>query len=94
MHKRKGKDYYSCAIHCEMTDEDTIKKLHNVLGVGRISMRPIRGIRKPTWILSIQKQQEIFDTLIRIRPYLLQRRAIAAEEMFNYLEDKICGQNT
>lgn len=92
MFKRKGKEYYQCSILCEMTDEDTIKELQNVLGVGTFSQRPIRGVRKPTWILCIQKQKDVFDTLIYIMPYLKSRRLAKAKQMFNYLEP-ICTAN-
>lgn len=90
MHKRKGKDYFQCAIHCEMTDQDTIEELAKVLGVGTVSQRPERGQRKRTWILSIQKHQDIFNTLIRIGPYLMGRRREKAAKMFSYLEPKVC----
>lgn len=92
MSKRKGKEYYQCSILCEMTDEDTIMELHNVLGVGRVSQRPTRINRKPTWILSIQKQKDVFDTLICIMPYLSKRRLEKARKLFDYLEP-ICVQN-
>lgn len=93
MHKRKGKDYYQCAIHCEMTDEDTIISLQKALGAGRVSQRDARGVRKPTWILSIQRQKDIFDTLIRVMPYLGDRRLSKASDMFEYLEEIVCVRN-
>jgi len=86
--KRKGKEYYQCSILCEMTDEDTVNTLYSVLGVGNVSKRPRRGIRKPTWILSIYKQIDVFDTLIKIMPYLHSRRLAKAKELFTYLESK------
>lgn len=93
MFQRRGKEYYQCSILCEMTDEDTVKKLHEVLGVGNCSQRPARENRKPTWILAIQKQKDVFDTLIRVMPYLQSRRLNKASQMFSYLEDIICAQN-
>ena len=88
MHKRKGKDYYECAIHCEMTDEDVLLTLHKVLGEGTLSQRPPRNTRKRTWILSIQNQQGIRNVLNKILPYLHSRRTEKAKEMLDYLEDR------
>jgi hypothetical protein len=93
MFQRKGKTHYQCSILCEMTDEDTVKALHDSLGVGTFSQRPIRGVRKPTWILCIQRQKDVFDTLIRVMPYLQSRRLEKAKKMFNYLEPIVCEQN-
>lgn len=86
----KVKERTQCAIHCEMTDEDTVRKLGDVLKVGRINYRAARPNRKPSWILSIQKQQDIFDTLIRVMPYLGERRLEKAKELFNHLEPIVC----
>jgi len=93
MFQRKGKEYYQCPILCEMTDEDTVRKLHEVLGVGTSAQRPLRGTRKPTFILCIQKQKDVFDTLIRVMPYLQSRRLEKAKKMFNYLEPIVCEQS-
>jgi len=87
--RRKGKTF-QCSIQCEMTDEDIINKLHKELGVGRVSYRAPRPTRKPTWILTIQRQQEVFDTLIRVMPHLGERRLKKAQELFSYLEPIIC----
>ena len=86
MFQRRGKSYFQCSILCEMTDEDTIIELFSALGVGKISQRPARENRKPTWILSIQRQEDIFNTLIRVMPYLKSRRLEKAKKIFDYLE--------
>lgn len=92
IHKRKDRaNTTNCAIHCEMTDEDTILKLQEVLGVGNVNYRKPRPNKRPSWILSIQKQEEIFITLIRLGPYLMGRRKQQAKKLYDYLEDKICG---
>lgn len=91
--KRPNRNNYQCAIICEMTDEDTIKTLQKVLGVGNITTRiPKKVNRKQSWILSIQRQEDIFNTLIKIMPYLHKRRLEQAKKMYNYLED-ICTVN-
>jgi hypothetical protein len=95
-HRRKDRpNVYSCAIHCEMTDQDTINSLQKILGVGNICFRTNeeRGNRKPSWIFSIQKREDVFDTLIKILPYLHTRRSEKIKPMFDYLEDKLCNVN-
>lgn len=88
--KRKNKEYSQCSIQCEMTDEDTVRKLQEQLNVGRVSHREARPSRKPTWILTIQKQKDVFDTLIRVMPYLGERRLNKASKLFEYLEPIVC----
>jgi hypothetical protein len=88
--QRKGKDYSQVSVLCEMTDQDTIEKLQKELGVGRVSRRAPRPSRKDTWLLAVQKQQDVFDTLIRVMPYLGKRRLKKAQELFNYLEPIVC----
>lgn len=88
--KRKNKEYSQCSILCEMTDKDTIESLQKSLACGKVSYRKPRPNRKETWILSVQKQKDIFDTLLKIMPYLSTRRLDKAKELFNYLEPKIC----
>jgi hypothetical protein len=95
---KSGNVHPQLAIHCEMTDEDTIDKLYGVLGVGNVYYRENDRAdgrkRKPSWILSIQKQKEIFDTLLRVMPYLGERRLAKAKEMFDILEDKVIERYT
>lgn len=88
MFKRKGKDYHQCSIFCEMTDEDTVRKLQKVLNVGGVSYRAPRRNRKETWIFSTQKQADVFDTLIKVMPYLGERRLDKTKQMFDYLENR------
>ena len=77
-----------CTITCEMTDKDTIYNLRTALGAGTIASRGARPNRKPTHILSIQKMEEVFSTLINVMPYLNSRRLARAKELFNHLEEK------
>lgn len=73
-----------------MTDQDTVEKLQEVLGVGKVSYRAPRLSRKPTWILTIQRQKDVFDTLLKVMPYLGSRRLNKAQELFSYLEPIVC----
>lgn len=82
------------AIHCEMTDEDIVIRLYEALGrVGNINhrvnnRRKDNCERKPSWILSIQKQQEVFNTLTDIAPWLGVRRGEKALKILEALKTK------
>jgi hypothetical protein len=90
IHKRSNRpNTVSCAIHCEMTDQDTIENLARVLQCGTICTREGRRGHKKSWIWSVQKQKDIFDLLITIMPLLSKRRLEKAQELFTYLEPKV-----
>lgn len=81
------------AIHCEMTDEDTILRLREFLGVGNIvyrlnDKRKDGRKRKPTWICSIQKQEEVFDVLLKLLPMMSERRSLKIKEQIEVLKTK------
>jgi hypothetical protein len=85
-------------ISVEMTDEDIIRRLHKVLGVGTITGPHTRkrkdqssANRKPTWIWTAHKKEDQLDTLIKIGPYLGSRRKEKAIELFKHLEERILG---
>lgn len=90
--KRNGK--VELAIHCEMTDQDTILKLQKVLGVGTVCFRENKRkdgrTRKPSWILSIQKQSDILSTLMKVSKYMSSRRSQKISEMLQFLFNKFC----
>ncbi len=77
-----------CEIVVSMTDKDVIQKLHRVLGVGTMC-GPYKGKNKARWTWSVQNQKGCFDTLLRIMPYLCERRLAKASQMFEFLEGKI-----
>ena len=92
--RASGNEVVTCSILCEMTDEDVILKLKDILGVGNIShrlndKRSDNMVRKQSWILSIQKQKDVFDTLVYVMPHLGKRRLAKATEIFNQLEGKL-----
>lgn len=90
LHKRKDRPgTFSCAIHCEMTDEDTVQSLQKVFGVGTVCTRANRMNRKPTYIWSVQRHQDIFDVLLHVLPFLKERRKEKAKELFTFLEEKV-----
>lgn len=88
LHQRKERrNTKSCAIHCEMTDEDVIRKLHLLSGVGTVNFRPSRKNRKPTWIWSVQKKVDILEILLGIAPFMGQRRLEKISELMEHIEN-------
>lgn len=79
-HIRSSNGALCFAIHCEMSDEDVIRKLHAVFKVGtvvarlNISGRRDTRNRKQTWIWSVQNRPGIALVLNSIIPHLCQRR--------------------
>ena len=94
IHHRKHKSgniHPSFAIHCEMTDEDVIIYLQDIFKVGTICHRSNDNrkdncVRKVSWIWSVQKQKDILEVLILIKPWMFERRTNKIEEMIKLLE--------
>ncbi len=92
--KDKRSNYYKTAIQVEMTDYDTLKQLKCILGGSIIeSNYPSKYKKFPnakkSWRWYLIKQEEVFNCLIKIMPYLKSRRLEKAQELFTYLEPKV-----
>jgi hypothetical protein len=93
--KDKRSNYVSCKIQLEMTDKDVIDRLHGIIG-GRVheNNAPSKKAKFPnakdSWRLVLTKQEDVFNALLRIMPFLGQRRLTKAKEMFAILEPKVC----
>lgn len=93
-------NHKSLAIHCEMSDEDVIKKLHVLAGCGTVnkrlnmSGRKDRRERKQTWIWSVQNHEGINKVCKLIYPFMGNRRQQKIKEMLDYVESKIGVGNT
>lgn len=92
--KDKRSNHHKTAIQVEMTDKDTLDKLQNILGGSIIeSNYPSKFKRfpnaKPSWRWYQHKQSDVFNTLLRVMPYLSSRRLERAKELFTYLEPKV-----
>lgn len=87
-------DHKSLAIHCEMTDEDVIRKLHSVFDVGTVNIREnTKGRtdfrpRKKTWIWSVQNHVGIEKVCQYVLPYMGERRSAKIKELLEYVERK------
>jgi hypothetical protein len=87
-------NHKSLAIHCEMADEDVIRKLHAVFEVGTVNVRENtkgrvdKRPRKKTWIWSVQNHAGILKVCGFILPYMGKRRTEKIEELVDYAESK------
>ena len=95
IHRRNDRsNTLNTAIHCEMTDEDVVRRLHTIFGVGSVNLRANtsgridRRVRKPTWIWSAQSKNDVLEVVLRVLPYLGERRAAKAKELLNSVEER------
>jgi len=95
IHKRSNRrNSYDCAIHCEMSDEDVVRKLRTVMGVGTVNLRLNKSgrrsdsIRKPTWIWSVQNKTDVLEVLLRVMPFLGDRRLAKAKQLLANIEER------
>lgn len=92
--KDKRSNYHTTAVQVEMTDEDIIKRLQNLFGGTIVSSDyPSKLLKnpngKPSWRWKVMRQIDVFNCLLRIMPYLGERRLQRASEVFAYLEPKV-----
>lgn len=93
--KDKRSNYHKVAIQVEMTDKDVVEELQRIFGGSLWESNYPSKFKafpnaKPSWRWSVHRQQEVFDTLIKVMPYLKFRRLQKAKELFEYLEEKLC----
>ena len=92
--KDKRSNHHTTAVQVEMTDEDIVKRLQVLFG-GTIvpSNYPSKLLRfpnsKPSWRWKVVRQTDVFDCLLRIMPFLGERRLKRASDVFSYLEPKV-----
>lgn len=90
-HVRSSNGFVCFAIHCEMTDEDVVNKLHSIFKVGtviprlNISGRTDKSVRKQSWIWSVQNKAGVTFVLNSIKPFLCSRRLEKASSMLGEL---------
>ena len=77
-------------VTCEMTDIDTIQRLHKYSRIGAVgSPRTDKRYSnsKPMWRWSASKRSEIIPFLEAIRPYMLSRRTGKIDELLDYAKE-------
>ena len=80
----------SLGISCGMTDEDTILKLHNIVGIGNFN--PERRVKrsethKPMYIWQVNKRADCVALMETIRPHMSMRRRAKIDELLQYAKD-------
>ncbi len=95
-HRRHNKNRHCCvAIHCEMTDEDTVLKLQSVFNLGSVLLRPNiagrvdRRQRKPTYIWSVQNKAGVKRVCDAVLPYMGKRRSAKIKQLLEYINEGI-----
>lgn len=83
----------SCAIRgssprldITMTDEDVIRKYHDLIGIGNVRVRPIRGDYKQCYTWGVGGHDAVL-VLQLLLPWLGQRRTQRANEAINAWSD-------
>lgn len=88
---KSGNTCPTFAIHCEMTDEDVIRKLYTVFRVGTICTRENKRadgrIRKRSFIWSVQNKRGVKFILQAILPHMCLRRTLKIKEMLALMEE-------
>lgn len=92
--KDKRNNHHTTAVQVEMTDEDVLKRLQALFGGTIITSNyPSKLIKnpngKPSWRWKVMRQADVFNCLLRIIPFLGERRLQRAGELLTYLEPKV-----
>lgn len=83
--KKGGRNYYYAKIQCGMTDEDVVRRLHTLTGVGNVNgpSVPRKAGHKPMWHWSVGAQADVIPLLRALKPLMGKRRS----EKIAYLLD-------
>src|ERR1019366_4149673 len=78
----------------KMSDEDVVRKLHSLMGIGNIYARQSRQpcadgtARKPTWEWYIGSQEDVLNFCALLAPHMGERRAA---KMADCIADLTCS---
>ena len=77
--RKEGKSYrYPCAT-LKMTDEDVVRKFHEIVGVGKVWRKPAARLGwKPQWDWRCHGSEETEKVFELLSPYLFSRRMLLA----------------
>lgn len=93
--RRPENNYRSCKIQVESTDLDAIQRLKSIFGGNYFENNAPSKYKafpnaKPSWRWMLATKEVVFNTLIKIGPYLSERRRLQATPLFEYLETRLC----
>ena len=69
----------------KMTDEDVVRRLYNIVGIGHVTDRQPDSDRKHVWEWRCTRQEDLLAFLSLINPYLGERRRSKAQECLDDL---------
>ena len=73
-------------LSVQMTDEDVVRRLHSITGLGHITTRE-NGDYKPSWDWRVTKHDDSARLLEAMLPLLGQRRTRKAREAIDWLRE-------
>ena len=80
-------DKRAIRVTCSMTDQDTIIKLHSIVGGRLQSPADPSGGRKRIYPWNLSVREEVVALITELRPYMSSRRQGAIDEMLQYDKD-------
>jgi hypothetical protein len=83
-----GETYYAGTIACNMTDEDVLRRVADLTGVGKFNgpTVPPNPRHKPYWRWQVHKRQDVLALAKAILPLMGQRRTIRLQEVIDALD--------
>lgn len=77
-------------VTCGMTDEDVIRRLHRLAGIGNLHLGrrrdPRRANAKQMYVWQASKRLDVLPFLREIRPLMGERRGARIDELLDYAE--------
>jgi hypothetical protein len=83
-------------VSVKMTDEDIIRRLHSVTGIGKVAGPHANGDLKPSWKWEVNVQKDASALMMTLYPIMGERRQEKIEEClahwksFAYRDPNIC----
>lgn len=78
-------DKHGVAVVVQMTDEDVVRRAHDVGRVGNVTGPRLCGPHKPQWSWRVTSRDEVRDVLVAIRQWMGTRRRQRIEEALQRL---------
>lgn len=77
--------YWEVRIQCNMTDEDVIRRLHELTGLGAVrGPLPVqKDHHKPAFSWTVNRRSEVICLLNQIRPWMGQRRKARIDDILH-----------
>ena len=77
------------AVSVNMTDEDVVRRLETVSGVGAVYGPRSRGPHKPQWMWVVTKVSDVVTLVEALLPWMGKRRTVAAKKLLQACQEKL-----